>query len=744
MEEQVAMVQKAAESTTKALRAQLAQLEGNTTSISMELPGGAVATVARLKFTEEEDVATSLTIADPGLGTEVTLPKSFLLGTLAAIDEPVFLELVSSGSALDPAEGSGASAVQATVSLSFKRVSGAGISVNGLAEPIKFTMPVNYSRGLVCAFWDEHLGSWSTEGVLTNSANAPGAPLSCATRHLTFFGAILQGFVETVACAKFTLFTADGFSQLTQSSWYKEPSVLIFWCVLLVLVILMMWATFLDRWYRPQGDWSPESLFLLIEEKPAARRANSKRVVTIAPPERPSVISSDEEQVPTEAARVQRNSSSRGPGRVFREWDGQQDADFRGRRSRVSVSSTFMAATSTMSSGAVLAAKSTRRMGMKGLFLAIVGFCMENTVRDACDEVFSDWFEYFSEMRSSAEDICSEISMDWTSVLAASHFAMWRLVMMTSGRSAAASLGCSWDLVLFILEEEQLKALLTNRHLQRTKAGLDPRPPAEPWWKCEVREDAWCKLHDDVSDALLEQVPSKVWRTLPCRILANYLVENPIGRICTMDIFMTRKMRALFYMMEFLGSMMVVSMFFANSGSMKGKPKFASQAASCGDESLQEELMYKIGRAWAIAVGSAVLAGIPVSLISSLRTVDFKTVDEEGGELWTRQLRRWQTQSRMIWVLGTLYLLFCAFYCSLFLANLGEDDLKDWEATLLMSLAWEVVFLPLIKAMCMPTMASTLLHANAWHGGVDHGHMVRHVRQHLHDNTNIRLPIMTV
>lgn len=657
----------------------LAELSGNRTFSTKVLPGGTTATVMRLDV-NNGPVAGKLEVVDPGSKIEVTIPTSAFAGIVPEGEE-VFLSVVAHGNETveeQPVQDKQPGLKQlAAVSISLRLAAGRKLKVEGLEEAVQFSMPANFSSGVYCAFWDEAGKYWSTEGVEVSTQSVPGGPLVCNTRHFTLFGALLQGFVETVACAQFWLFSSEGIRELLNSQWYLDAGVWLYGCSLGVLLAIVASAAVMDHWRGYHMYWSP--VMFLIPGRP---------------------------DDPTDA-----EDDEASPPRTPAEHAGAL-------RKQVGGSCLYM-------------------LG------CVCGYCLESSTRDALDEICSEWFEYFSEVRSLVEGIISEIQCTRTGTVHARHSAMAQLVIMCAARMTAASLGVSHDLVVFVLQDKDLERVLMDRFHKRQLAGLCTQPPRADWWKCADREDAWAKLHADVTNSIHGNVRHS-WRDVPCMIWQVYKVHSPLGSIISLDIFIKSQFRALFFLMDFSGTLMVICIFFATSGSLKGKPIVNSSGSSCGDADKQDDFTYKVGRAFAVTVASALLAGLPVTLIQSFHTVGFKKINREGSPQWKRQLRTWHAQERIIWIIGSLYVLFTNFFVVLFCANVGQEDLENWKVTLEMSLAWEFVLVPLGNAVLVPTLAGSFLAVNSWLASVHHGHMLRHVQNRLLTNTNVMLPLMSV
>lgn len=373
---------------------------------------------------------------------------------------------------------------------------------------------------------------------------------------------------------------------------------------------------------------------------------------------------------------------------------------------------------------------------------AVKKYCCETGMRDALDEVASEWFEQFSEMRSLVEEIWGGLDFEGSStrkIIQVSTNLMTSLMIVCASRLTAATLKLRLEAVNYVLKDKALEELLTARHLRYWRSNSEVLTSQGPWWHGNNTEEVWARLHAEVSETVEHHVKQHAWRDLPRMVCQLFAVHSPIGKIWYPDVFTTSKMRALFVMMETIGSLLVVSIFFSTS-SLKGRPSFGSRDAICGEVGLQKEMSYKIGRAFAIAAGSVVCAGIPVSILQTFHTRSLRKFQSAAD--WKKQMRAWVVQDRIIWSLGSSYLLLSGFFIALFLSNIAETDNYSWTRTALMSLLWEVALVPLGIAVLIPVLALTFLSINI--ALVGRSCSILTVQRRLHNSTNVALPLMFI
>lgn len=612
------------------------------------------------------------TVLVPEVGLKVAVPAS-LLAHIGSSGEDLALVVVAYDFERErPRNGDGALSA-ATVTLR-NITNDDEVEVQDLDIPVNITFPVDYAPGVDCAFWRGD--AWSKKGVGVSAETQLGEQLTCSTLHFSLFAALWQGFVDAVACGNLGLLSSESIAQLTKGQWHQAQGAILLWAVMAALLSAMTMAALLDMHRQREQAWSPE--FFLQPQEPAVSEGQGQR--------------STSEDSPQEApAETQERAK---PQRL---------------------------------TGALAC--------ISGSCLAVKDYCQETALRDALDEVASEWFEQFSELRSFVEDTWSELDCASITGHRICHFLMPRVVILCSARQAAATLGLSGEVVTFILNDEDLPTIIAHKTYRRGSAS---------WSRIASSGEAWACLHAEIVQHVEARVLECSWRNLLRNTWLTYRVNCPVTELYSSNIFINCKMRCLYYAMELMGALAVVSIFFAASGKLKGRPSFGGDAADCGSQELQEEWTYKVGRAFAIAIGSAILAGMPVSLLRSLHTRGFRKFPQEGCAQWLRQLKTWRAQDRLIWLLGGLYLLVVTFFLLIFLANISDDDHGEWMMTGLMGLLWEIVLVPLSMAFFMPLLASTLMSVSQRSAASSREAMLREVFTRLHVTSNVMLPRVAI
>mmetsp|Transcript_54826 Transcript_54826/g.127633 ORF Transcript_54826/g.127633 Transcript_54826/m.127633 type:complete len:206 (+) Transcript_54826:3-620(+) len=164
-------------------------------------------------------------------------------------------------------------------------------------------------------------------------------------------------------------------------------------------------------------------------------------------------------------------------------------------------------------------------------------------------------------------------------------------------------------------------------------------------------------------------------------------------------MFFSSTVRVVLFMVDMVGSLMLSTVFFQASGSVRGKGRLAKECGS-GDGSIGEQ----IGRLLAVGSGSLIIGGLPAVLLGSLTTRTIKKFDYQGCPEWKRQLRVWHTQDVMMWVVSLLYLGFCLFFISIFIANVPSEDQASWIISGAISLVLDMLIIPLANALLVPLL----------------------------------------
>eukprot|EP00929_Paragymnodinium_shiwhaense_P101376 TRINITY_DN64429_c0_g1_i2.p1 TRINITY_DN64429_c0_g1~~TRINITY_DN64429_c0_g1_i2.p1 ORF type:complete len:751 (-),score=161.68 TRINITY_DN64429_c0_g1_i2:142-2250(-) len=130
-----------------------------------------------------------------------------------------------------------------------------------MAEPIHITMPTpkaNLSEGTGCWSFDEAAGVWTNEGLY--EVDLGDGSFTCATTHLTLFGAILlEAFAKALKCSNAKVLSKEGLDKIGDGFWWIRPAALVIWLLVGIHVVLLYVAWELDK--DNAETWSDKLFF---------------------------------------------------------------------------------------------------------------------------------------------------------------------------------------------------------------------------------------------------------------------------------------------------------------------------------------------------------------------------------------------------------------------------------------------------------------------------------------------------
>lgn len=575
--------------------------------------------------------------------------------------------------------------------------SGETIDVEHLNEPIIFTMPtVKYVAGMSCLFYDASLDRWSDEGTGVAEENKEGETLTCWTLHFTIFGAFLQGFADVFLCAQFQLFTAAAMKKILMARWCWKPGAVVLWVSLGLLLATFAISVFIDHRRSRSMAWCAE--FFMIPRHPVPEDREMPLPPDSPQAARSSLTSPDALHEPEEP----------------RCW-------------QAALTGPLFAACAPV----------------WGPMLQKCGACHSTAALwDAVDDVASEWFESFGELRSFVQGLVNGLEMGGGAsrssgrLFLACHGLMCTLTLLTSRRLAASRLGLTDDVVAFVLQDRELARCLVDHHRTtdlRTARGVR-------WYVLQERENAWVGLHDEVCSQLqLAITRHKSWKHFPLSMANLFFMHSPFGSMWSYSIFMTCKMRAFFFAIEVIGAFLLCALFFQGSG-VTSEENEGDEECEGGDG----DVAYALGRIIAVGIGSALVSGLPVKALNSLHHRRIKHFDYEGCPEWTKQLRAWAFQDRLVWLFGSCYLAFGTGFVILFLANISEDDHEDFSRSEVVAVVQTCLILPLALAFSVPALATLFIFVTGKMGRQPHSSLLVDVHHRFHRSTNAMLPMMQV
>lgn len=653
--------------------------------------GGVSVTATKLDMRGSAGSDVEVTANFSGQTLDISFPRSVfadLAPSSVPGDEPaLIMASFGNGSTLPTTTNSAGEEVHGAVLFELKfLLEGSDITLANLPQPVVFTIPqVDYTvmggKRMSCFYYDEKLKVWSQEGTGLVDGNVEGEPLQCWTTHFSLFGAFLEGITDVFLCAQFHLLTTENMGFIFVGEWYNKVGALLFFGGLAMLVFIFIVASILDYRRSATMGWTDE--FFLIPRQNTPMRAT---------------VAMREEQE----------------------------------------------------------AKGCTRRCME----FVTGFCMccltpcqslrdSNALRDAMDDICSNWFESFGEARSFCEGLVAGLELSAIRsgrAFTVSHKMMCNMTLMTSRRLAGASMWLSNDVVHFVLEDDELRDSVIKRtggSGLRLSATGEAQPQANglqhslTFKDTNDREEVWGSLHEEVCKNLQVQIENhNNIRTLPCAFMQLFLAHTPFGSIWVLDIFMSCKLRAFLFACELCGSFLLCALFFQASGGLRkvksdGRTTTLAPDGEVDECAAKQQAVYIMGRLIAIALGSVIIAGLPVSFLNSLHTRSFKRFECEGSPQWMQQLRAWRYQDYMIWILGSLYLAFSIFFITLFLANVSEEDQRAFATGGLLTLFQDFVVLPAAIGFLAPALSTLLIEITRCLGNTSRSSLLRDVRHRL-------------
>jgi len=144
------------------------------------------------------------------------------------------------------------------------------------------------------------------------------------------------------------------------------------------------------------------------------------------------------------------------------------------------------------------------------------------------------------------------------------------------------------------------------------------------------------------------------------------LSKSPALTLVSFSMFKPAATSVLLFVCKTTSILMLNALFYQNTGALS-----ADSSVDCSFENVWQ----KIGKSIFIGIFSLILGDLPVLLFAQLHARDIRYCRQEqkGGIL-----KKWRVKSRILWVVGPLYMAFCVFFVLLFLANVRTMDAIDW------------------------------------------------------------------
>jgi hypothetical protein len=268
--------------------------------------------------------------------------------------------------------------------------------------------------------------------------------------------------------------------------------------------------------------------------------------------------------------------------------------------------------------------------------------------------------------------------------------------------------------------------------------GNAPTPPAPPLGLYSQGAARRHRRLAEIREGLLEHqrrhiARSGSWWYVARSTLLSWMVHGPLGSVLTRSLTVSHSMRALHLCMQLLGMLMLATVFCQASGGALAKDSDEACEFDCAEGGVDVAtcIQMYVGRLLAIGLVSALVAGIPVTVITSMHARQFVHVPYEGSPEWHKCLKKWWRADMAVWVIGLAYCGFAVNFIVLFFANVAAQDQEDWMISASISFSQEFIIVPVsigfvISLMCLILLAVTACRTGikrrdfTMHGSIDH------------------------
>ncbi len=210
------------------------------------------------------------------------------------------------------------------------------------------------------------------------------------------------------------------------------------------------------------------------------------------------------------------------------------------------------------------------------------------------------------------------------------------------------------DDVLYILEDvgnvvtehdefwNQRAASSTDCLCGENELDLEVLSAAKMW--AQTRRQPF--LHT-VSAALDEHVARFSWKALPSVVWAIFRSQCPWLVLTRQSLRCPVSVLVLLLMVETYGSLLVVTVLFQASGD--------TLSVHSSEECTVEGVFASFGATIAISGFTKVAARYPRKLLALLPSREFVLLPSQHVDAWQTQLLTWRRRSRLLWMLGAMY-----------------------------------------------------------------------------------------
>merc|ERR1712217_672874 len=119
-----------------------------------------------------------------------------------------------------------------------------------------------------------------------------------------------------------------------------------------------------------------------------------------------------------------------------------------------------------------------------------------------------------------------------------------------------------------------------------------------------------------------------------------------------------------------------------------------------GDDDCEPgDLWEELGQMMMVGMISVLLSMIPGVIFRTMHARESMMFKREDSKEWRQTLEKWRARDRAIWIVGSCYCLFSAFFTVLFLANVTLKDQIEWAISVVIAVILQTVAIPLIVSI---------------------------------------------
>jgi len=629
-----------------------------------------------------EDVTIEVEVSN---GVSIGIPRQ-VLGDL--VEEEVLLVVVELSDTLsskyeyEETDEAGRTEflVEGTVGINLYTLDGVKLEVSNLTDPLqlRFAVPptVVAPHLLKCAVWDALMSEWSFDGI--EQGGLENGTLTCTTSHLSLFGMVARGFVESFECSQTSLLTTRAIRQLWKRDWGCKPTVVVLWVVITGFTLLLIAAVIMDLYRIRQGRYWMDARFFLFEREDGHSDEDA---------EDKTWCGLDAKSVAEVGIIAWRTVRDEGLAAVVVYLDALRAAC---EGLRTVIWNTFGAVKDEDKESAGEKDHDAEHEDRVRVWLeAMTREMLKWAVHlNACSRAFVHYNDNYTEAVDSiaAQDSGRRVSSESHrhSPSAASEA---ETTYISNLADAEASVPVTPSASASLPLPLTMQSTRSGSYFQSSIDGLQLQQSMSGEL-ADAQHVSLADLHVDYSQRLdSEYRDMHSLRHYARSIGRQLLVHGPVGRVFAYSIYKSCSLRALEFLCLALGDLVVATLFM----SLSGKTRSASNTKSCK----AEDLGFMAGRFIAMGIAGSFIALIPVLVIFNMHIRKFHTVPYRGCKEMRLRLRAWWFLDVLLWILALAYSGLCTLYVMLFFANVTPVDHNAWLLTATTSLSLDLIVTPL-------------------------------------------------